>query len=1086
MFSLIYANDSAKLAAELGARLAARTRAAPLLPATVLVPQAGLRRWLQVHLAETRGIVANVAFRAPAEFAWDLLHRWRPELPAQSPFDPARLRWHLLALLEAPLDDAPALAPLAAYLADGDAARRFALASELARTFERYQAYRRERVLAWARGADAGDWQAELWRRLLARVGGSYRAALIEDWLAAFQRGAAAPPGLPGHVGAFACSNVSPDVLRMLGVAGRHADVDFYFPTPCREYWGDLPASRRLVRRALAEGGDDNPLLLALGGAGAAFVEQLFGYEQVQPEEELDLCDEALDRRSLLGRVRDDVLARRAPRADERVAAPDGSLQFHRCHSPLREVQALHDRLLALFEADPTLTPRDIAVMTPDVAAYRPHVEAVFGSLDERDPRHIPYSIADVPAAATHPALALFARLLDVPASRWTATEILDVLAVPGVMRRHGLDRDGLERVQRWVRESGVRWGADERARAATGGYREYSWAFGLDRLLAGYASGDDTALISGVAPYADIEGAALADLDALLGVLAAWRALAGLGARRLSAAAWSDVLAAQFDALYAEAPDDAGEARALRLLRGALAALAEDCADAAYPGPLEWATVRAFLLERLADADPQQRFFQGGVTVCGMVPLRVVPFRVICLLGMDEDAFPRRDGDSDLDRIAGERRAGQARLGDRSLREDDRFLFLQLVCAARDVFYASWVGRDPRSNEPRPPAPVLDALIALLRERYLVAADAPIVEHPLQPFDARLLGTRRDAPLFTYRNAWTRAAGVRGFDAVPPFAAAPLPAPAAEASIDDVRLKRYFRDPAAAFLRERLGLDLAQAETPDDEEPLAPDDGLLRHRLVAALGDAVARGVDADPRTLAPALRARAMLPPGDLGTLALEAAHARAAPLLAALRAITGGKPAEPARPLRVDLGGGAAFAATLDRCWSGTRLYLRPGKLDGRHVIDAWIDHLVHALARGAGARTVLLHLDKDGAAAQLAFAGLDAERARAALAALLDWRRRGLQQPLPFFPKASWRCAEREDANKDGFAAFVEEAKAERSDFARSEFDSDAVRIAWRGVELPGAHDGPLAARLRATAREIFAPARRALRAAEDAA
>ncbi|GAP64944.1 exodeoxyribonuclease V subunit gamma [Mizugakiibacter sediminis] len=1083
VFSLLYANDSARLAAALGERLAARARAAPLVPATVLVPQAGLRRWLQVHLAETRGIVANLAFRAPAEFAWDLLRRWRPELPLRSPFEPARLRWHLLALLEAPLDDVPALAPLAAYLADGDAARRFALAAELARAFERYQAYRRERVLAWARGADADDWQAELWRRLLARVGGAHRAALIEDWLAAFQHGGPPPPGLPEHVSAFACGNVSPDVLRMLGVVGRHADVDFYFPTPCREYWGDLPASRKLVRRALAEDADDNPLLLALGGAGAAFVEQLFGYEQVQPEEELDLCDEAIDRRSLLGRVRDDVLARRAPAADAR-AAPDGSLQFHRCHSPLREVQALHDRLLALIEADPTLTPRDIAVMTPDVAAYRPHVEAVFGGLDERDPRYLPYSIADVPAAATHPALALFARLLDAPASRWTVTEILDVLAVPGVMRRHGLGREGLERVQRWVRESGIRWGADEHARADLGGYREYSWAFGLDRLLAGYAGGDEAALIAGVAPYADIEGAALADLDALLGVLAVWRTLAGFGARRLTAAAWSDALAAQFEALYAEAPDDADEARALRLLRGALAALAEDCAAAGYTAALAWPTVRAFLLERLADADPRQRFFQGGVTVCGMVPLRVVPFRVICLLGMNEDAFPRRDGDSDLDRIAGERRAGQARLGDRSLREDDRFLFLQLLCAARDVFYVSWVGRDPRSHEPRPPAPVVEGLIALLRERYLHAGGEPVLDHPLQPFDARLFDARDDAPLFTYREAWTRAAGVRGFAPVPAFAPAPLPAPPPDDALSDARLKRFFRDPAAAFLRERLGIDLAQARAPDDAEPLAPDDGLLQYQLREALGMALARGEAAEPRTLAPRLRARGVLPPGDFGALALDAAYETAKPLLAALAALTGGAAPQPAAPLSSEIDG-AHFAAVLDRCWADTRVCLRPGKLDGRQVIDAWIDHLVHALARGAAARTVLLHLDDKGGAARQMFAGISAEDARAELAALLALRRRGLVAPLPFFPQSSWRCAQRAD-EREGFAEFEREAKQAQSDYARSEFDDDAVRLAWRGIELPGDPRGELARDLVATARAVFAPVLRALDGAEDAA
>ena len=306
VFHLYTANDAAKLADMLGERLRAQARGNPLVPAQVLVPQMGLRRWLQVHLAESLGVLANVEFVEPARFAWQLLRAAQPELPARSPFEPDVLRWHLHALLGESLES-DALAPLRDYLGrDGDPLRRFALARELAQVYERLQGYRREKLLRWERGAEnAGSptekWQAELWRRLVRRVGGASRASRVDAWLRAFDPAwpdaasfvdKPAPPGLPAHLHAFACANISPDVLRMLGVAARHCELDFHLPLPSREYLGDTPQTRKAVRERLRDKDGGNPLIVSLGGAAAEFVELLYGYEHVQPDEEIDLFDE--------------------------------------------------------------------------------------------------------------------------------------------------------------------------------------------------------------------------------------------------------------------------------------------------------------------------------------------------------------------------------------------------------------------------------------------------------------------------------------------------------------------------------------------------------------------------------------------------------------------------------------------------------------------------------------------------------------------------------------------------------------------------------------------------------------------------
>jgi len=1089
VFNLFVANDAAKLADALGERLRAQVRGNPLTPARVLVPQAGLKRWLQVHLAEKFGVIANVEFRAPAEFAWDLLRAAQPELPWRSPFEPDVLRWHVHALLGESLE-AAALAPLREYLrSDGDPLRRYALAGELSHVFERMQGYRREKLLRWEQGADRDDWQAELWRRLVARVGGMSRAARVEEWLRRFRAGTEPPPGLPAHVNAFACANVSPDVLRMLGIAARHCELEFFLPLPSREYLGDTPRARREVRARLMEGTGENPLVLSLGGAAREFFNLLYNYDLVQPGDEPDLFDESIARDTLLGRVRDDILNHQTARADECVALPDESIQFHACHTELREVQTLHDRLLAMFAADPTLRPRDVAVMMPDVAVYRPAIEAVFGGLSEHDPRFIPYNLGDVAASAAHPAAQLFLGLLDAPASRWRMSEIVDVLAVPGVMRRLDLDAASVEQLSRQLREAGVRWGEDEHARAQVGGYREFSFAFGLDRMLAGFACGDDEdALVAGVAPLAGVEGAAFARMDALLAVLAAWKRLREWSSREMDAAEWQHALNALFDGLYAGDGSDIAEARALERVRGALEDLVEHTQAAQLDQPLAWHDLRAFLRERLNDADPRQQLFSGGVTFCGMVPLRVVPFRVICLLGMDEAAFPRRDPGG-MDPLSADRRAGQRERGDRSVRDDDRLLFLQLIAAARDTFYISWIGRDAHSNETLAPSVVVAELMDVLREGYLSQEEAmrdaqdallPRVQ-PLHPFDPTLFDAA--APR-SYRKEWLPAAGGPESEAANapfvPDTPLPLIGASAPAMLTLDELRRFLLDPALGFLQHGLGLTLPRTRRDDaDDEPLSPSDGLTRWSLTRALLD-FGEGNASGDRDL---LRARGQLPPGALGDEALRDAHVRADALRSAVLAFSGGATPLPTETLRVDWSDGTRLEGAPADFYPNGVLHVRPGEIDGRHVLRAWLDALLCAAA-GVDRPVRLVGLDGNDACS-FELPQLAQEQAREQLRALIALYKQGRRAPLPFFVRTSWDyAATRAKAERKAGAplpgadigVFEKAARSAEGDNGFggvNEFEGDAVCIAWRGRELPGPWNGGLALSLHQTALAVFA-------------
>ncbi|MFT3790438.1 MAG: exodeoxyribonuclease V subunit gamma [Rudaea sp.] len=997
-FHLVHGNDADALLAALAGRLRMpHPAAAPLAPEVVLVPQFGLRRWLEIRLAEKLGIVANVEFAAPAEYAWRLLRAANPGLAPASGYEREILRWRIFALL-APLARAPGFDALAAALGDGDQSTRLRFADALAHAYERDLAYRSDRLAAWERGAERGDWRAELWRRLVRASTQPHRAALLAAWLRKYGDGPVVPPGLPPRLSAFACANISPDLLRFYGAVARHAEVGFYLPNPCREYWGDVRSARQQLRDGEAFDSDafadaENPALAAWGRAGRDLVERLFSYELVQPEAEDDRSREPRNA-TLLARVQRDVLDRLPP-ADARLRA-DGSIQFHRCHSRLREVQALHDRLLDLFAHDPTLTPRDVAVMSPEIGAYAPHIESVFGGIARDDARYLPFALSDCPVRETHPLIGVALRLVALPTSRLELAEIGEWLALPALQRRFGLDADEVTRLVGWLREAGVRWGLDAAQRAATGAgdYAEFSWRFGLERLLLGYASGA-AGLIEGIAPDPAVEGTNANVLGAMLRIVDVLAALLRAQRHGHTPQQWQELYNDTFSQLF-DAGDDRDAAQALERLRGALADFADETASAGVIDAIDWRCLRDELAARFAEPERAFRFFGGGITVCGMVPLRAVPFRVICLIGMNESAFPRRDRASPFDR-AGERRV------EPSIRDEDRYLFLQQLMAAGDAFHLSWVGENARDGSREEPSAVVAELLGILAQ-YGVDEENLVVDHPLQPFSPRLFDGN-DARLFTYDDAWLGTSAAAHV-APPRFMDAPTPvADAGPLRLDWREWQRFWRNPAAAYFRHALGIELARAPQAHADADDLVLSRLGEYRAFDALFDAQE---NSDPAAQFEWLRASAALPAGAAGERAFSALRAPLSALAAKREEIAGMRAVVPPAPFELDFGE-LALDGLLPAHRDGLLVRALPGEAGGHRLLQAWLDFLLLATRRD-DARLFVLEW-KDGTPLVREARGVAHVQAQAWLRDLALLHARGRDAPLPFFPKSSYAYAQR---------------------------------------------------------------------------
>ncbi|HEU4814071.1 MAG TPA: exodeoxyribonuclease V subunit gamma [Xanthomonadaceae bacterium] len=1039
-----------------------------LVPDTILIPQAAMRRWLQACLAQAHGIAANLEFLTPGEFVRRALDANVPG--AGEELDAEALRWRLYAVLVDPdaLRD-PALATLRGYLADGDPLKPWSLAGELAASFEKYQAWRRDWLLGWERGEDPRDAQAALWRKVAK--GRAHRARRIDEYLRAHGgpgdgHEAGLPSALPSRLFAFATLNVSPDVLRVIATQARVGTLHFYLPTPAKQNWGDLRTRAEQLRADDAEAfaAPDNPLLEAWGAAGRDFMAVLGAHEVVHPTGEVDAFDDPEERAgdtpaddTLLQRLQRDLLHRRAPVAWRGVVdRKDRSLQVHACHTRLREVQVLHDQLRGLLEDDrfdPPLQPREIAVLAPDIDPYVPHIEAVFGGRAGR-PDFIPHALADASTLAGDPLAEAFLRLLGLPLSRFGLGETLDLLACAPIAEAAGLDAPALERLHDWLHAAGARWGLDASHRARHGAPADeaFTWRFALDRLLLGHASGDEAlmSLEDGrvLAPWPELEGGHVEALGSLVRLVQVLERHARLLAEPASPAQWRERLFALLDVLLPDTPEDPAAARTLARLRELLGAFAESAAQAGVDARVPPEVVRSHFASLLAESDTRAPLLTGGVSFGRMVPMRLLPFRVICVLGLNDGDYPRRDPATGLNRLAADLGTSRRRPGDRSLREDDRFLFLQLFAAAAEVFYASYLGADARDGSVREPsvlvAELLDAAAALHADP-VVARKALVVRQPLQPFAPGAFGGADEPRRFSYQGEWHPAAGRREGPRtmLSRWVDTPLPAVSGTDVLTIAELQRFLLDPVGSFLQHRLGMRLPDApEWADDVEPLlVPGGGLDRHRVQQAALEAAKAG---ETGMLEATLRAQGSLASGPLAAAQL-AGMVDDAQVYAGLFERWRAGRAESTLAIDFELDG-VRIQGRLPGVFDGALARIRVGEPSGPSMIR---DGLHWVLANAADASCTLAQFHDAGAGPAVhERAALSTGQARAALSGLLRLRARGLAEPLPWGPYTGWAFHDAPNPDRARDAAW----KRWRGDPAQGrwgEGQAFAFRLALRG-------------------------------------
>lgn len=1030
---------------------------------TFLVQSNGVAEWLKIALAEELGICAATRVALPARFLWETYRGMlgHEQVPTISAFDKGPLTWRLMRLLPTLLED-PVFAPLRHFLADGAPERRLQLAERLADLYDQYQVYRADWLEDWAHGRDqlrlagaaapaqalAPDqcWQAQLWRAVIADVDPAQRelgrATIHTEFVRAAAAGEAPRGHLPRRIVIFGVSALPFQTLQALAALAGYTQVLLAVPNPCQFYWGDIIEGRELLRathkRQQPRNGQDlgalpleqlhahsHPLLASWGRQGRDFIRLLDEFDSAsaslhdgdgQPLR-VDLFSDGAGN-TLLEQIQAavrDLL----PLAEHPLTPPpasDRSLQFHIAHSVQREVEVLHDQLLAMLAADSSLRPRDVVVMVPDIDTFTAAIHAVFAQYRRSDARYIPFEIGDVNDRSVNPLLVALEWLLRLPQQRCRQSEVRDLLDVPAVARRYGIDSEDMATLGLWIEGVGVRWGLDPEHRSGLGlgaVGEQNSWLFGVRRMLLGYASGEGAAF-GGIEPYGEVGGldAALAgSLAQLVSALLHWR---GVLAQQCTPAEWGVQARALLAAFFSA--DEEGDRLTLAQLDEALGRWLETCDNAGFVEAVPLAVLREAWLGLLDEPTLNHQFVSGGVTFCTLMPMRAVPFRVVCLLGMNDGDFPRRAPRADFDLLA---LPGMARPGDRSRRDDDRYLMLEAVLAARDQLYISWVGRNVRDNSAQPPSVLVAQLCDYLRAGWKIELAQLTTEHALQPFSRRYF--EQDG-LLTYAREWRVAHG----EQQQAEAATALPAFELDASyrLKLADLVNFMRQPARYFFRQRLGVVFGDAaQVGEDEEPFALD-GLERYQLEDQLladegGDELAEQV-ADQLTLRAARLAReGRLPIGLIGQQYQQQLVAGLVPVRSAWLQLRQRYP-QPAAKVAVTL---ALSAAPLEdwvdqlrsdghsTVWLGqisSKVIGKQGEVRAEKLIEIWL----RQLALAASGSPVTAHLIARDAHVQMAPMLKDA--AQAVLEQLAALWRENMNQPLPTACKTALALLNQQDA------------------------------------------------------------------------
>lgn len=1044
-----------------------------LAPNTILVQSPGMAQWLKIRLAESLGIAANFEFPLPSSYIWSFYNKYFSDLPAVSAYSKANIAWKLMSILPEQISR-PEFAEIESYLTTDTGLKCYQLCQKIADVFDQYLMYRPEWILAWEQGEESLNdvgvqthpWQPVLWRSLVEKtqaLGESnyHRANLHQQLLSHLQSEVAisSTPQNPLYI--FGISALPQQQLEVLERIAINRQVYIFWCNPSQHYWGDLVDEKYRAQSKLQEQSGQvaaqflesgNPLLSSWGKLGRDYQEMLLNLNVEQTDLFVDEVPE-----TLLGWIQHEIfeLTMRNSNAplsaqelltngDEfpkiEISPNDDSIQFHRCHSKVRELEVLHDFLLHQFNQDSELSPGEIIVMMPDVASYAPYIAGVFGSVEAS--LHIPFAISDRNAAQESKVINSFIQLNSLHQSRLKLSELLALIEVPAIQHKFDISDMEYEVIRHWLADVGVRWGWDsqDKTRWDLPQQSQNTLLFGLNRLLAGYALDGENLFKSHddiILPYADIEGQQALALGKLF--LFCEKLSAALSYCQQQATLQSKVATAisLIDEFYLV---EENEQVYINQLRQVLEEIALH--QVHFSEKINQDVFVCEVEKNLESKGVGQRFLAGSVNFCTLMPMRSIPFSRVCLLGLNDSDYPRNTMPIGFDLM----QKSQPKRGDRSRRFDDRYLFLEAIISARKQLYISYQGFNARDNSECIPSILVNELLDYCGYTFCLPGEQQLSpeqtrhntvsslvhSHGLQPFSAKYFSDI-SSTFRSFQNHWMNVLLLQqntNQQEFKPFFDTELP-PLLNSSdllltLEVNDLISFLLNPAKGFFQQRwrTSLQLFHQEIEDDE-PFALnalDRYLLSERLIEEQLTNISDVNNSDPiyTSTLDRVRAEGLLPLGVTGDISAEQIVSHTSFIAELIQQYIAGK-VKSKQEIDIEIGLGAdkvRLVGWIDNIYDNDLILLRSGEIRAKDKLTLWIKWLClcAVVERPASCARFL------GIKQQYQLKYVPQQSAIAQLSILLNQFNQGITAPLHFYVESAYVWVTTQD-NKKALTKFV---------------------------------------------------------------
>jgi len=1011
---------------------------------TIVLQSMGMMKWLTVEMSRRLGIWSNYDYIFPNRMAGKILDSFIPDKGDERFFDKDIMTWKCMDLILKERNN-PCLAELSSYIKnDITGVKLYQVSSKIVDLFDQYMTFRPDMIIDWDNGGMEGEWQAELWRILTRDMAGDHPPALLYKIYNLLKAGGNfLPVNLPERITVFGISYIPMYHLNILRAASLYSEVDLFILNPSSEYWGNILTEKekqKIISTSPIIPGEPeeylhieqgNTLLASLGRVGRDFLYNIF-------MSDLDTVELFTPprRESLLSMVQNDIYTMSDGPSEtgksvvaENEILNDRSIIVSSCHSPMREVEVLHDYIIDLLNRDKTLAPGDILVMSPDIEEYSSSIQGIFSRSGGGVPA-IPFRIVDRKLKNTSAGIETFFKVLALNEERFTSAYILGIADCDEVRDKFDLTHEDMDKIGRWVRDTAIFWGIDSKYKEEIElpGIHENTWSFGFNRMLMGGIMNYEDKTSLGILPYADIEGSDLQILGRFISFFNSLRDIYYMLKKDYTLSGWSDIINSILDLLFVTDEIPAG----FIAISAAALKMKNIQVDSFFSEKISAGVITEYIDKALSDFATGKDFVTGNLTFCEMLPMRSIPSRVICILGMNDYAFPRKSRALSFDLTS-----ASPKRGDRSVRDEDRYLFLETVISARENLYISYTGQSQSSNNQLNPSVVVSELLEYIDENYETDSGKKIRDcifktHRIQPYNPVYFIP--GSGFYTYQGskidgaisyALSEKKDYRFMDkTLPPLADD-------EKSISIHELAAFLVNPSKALLNKRLGLYLGlRIDEYIETESFAPD-SLDQYKLDSEIMRALENGVDRDSHF--DLTRARGILPHSTPGVLTYDRSYTQVKTFYDRFSYLL--KDKKNKVQLDLDINGFNLNGAS-DNIYDGRNIFFRYASAKGIDILIAWITHLALCASDNFSGDTIII--SKNGVQG---WGHIPATKACEILGELLNVYEEGMTRPLPLFPKSSLKFAETFYDGKDGEPG-ARAFKAAASAFSGSFFSGDS--------------------------------------------